>query len=45
MTEGRDLELVPAPAHGPVNFLVHPYVEVDGEPHKKFTQRCTYQDE
>ena len=30
MTSGRDLTLDPAPAQGPLNFLVYPYAEVDG---------------
>jgi transglutaminase-like putative cysteine protease len=38
MTEGRDLELEPAPAAGRLNFLVHPYVEVDGKPWAKVTK-------
>lgn len=29
---GRNLELVPAQAGPPVNYLVHPYVEADGVP-------------
>ena len=29
---GRDLTLIPAQAAGPVNYLVYPYVEVDGKP-------------
>jgi transglutaminase-like putative cysteine protease len=43
-TEGRDLELVPAPANGPVNFLVYPYTEVDGKPHTQFEKRFSYRD-
>jgi transglutaminase-like putative cysteine protease len=30
---GRDLTLEPKQAGGPVNFLVYPYVEVEGKPH------------
>jgi transglutaminase-like putative cysteine protease len=30
-SSGRDLELRPAPAHGPLNFFIHPYIEVGGE--------------
>ena len=33
LSTGRDLQLDPKPAAGPVNFLVYPYVEVDGKPH------------
>jgi transglutaminase-like putative cysteine protease len=43
-TTGRDLELTPAPAAGPVNFLVYPYVEVAGKPHTKFIKRFKYAD-
>ncbi|MBI3087900.1 MAG: transglutaminase domain-containing protein [Candidatus Omnitrophica bacterium] len=32
LSVGRNLQLVPAQAGGPVNFLVYPYVEVDGQP-------------
>ena len=31
-TTGRDIELVPASAGGPLNYFVYPYVEVDGKP-------------
>jgi len=31
-TMGRDLELKPRQHGGPVNFLIYPYVEVDGKP-------------
>ena len=30
-TRGRDLELNPGPASGPINFLVYPYLEVNGK--------------
>jgi transglutaminase-like putative cysteine protease len=43
-TVGRDLELDPASAAGPVNFLVYPYVEVDGNPHADFEKRFRYED-
>ncbi len=40
-TRGRDLMLSPPQQAGPVNFLVYPYVEIDGKVHtgleKKFT--------
>lgn len=32
LSMGRDIHLVPAPKHGPVNILFYPYVEVDGQP-------------
>jgi hypothetical protein len=38
LTVGRDLVLVPAPAAGTINFLVNPYVEVDGKPWTKVTK-------
>jgi transglutaminase-like putative cysteine protease len=43
-TTGRDLQLDPAPAAGTVNFLIYPYVEVDGKPHTKFVKRFRYED-
>jgi transglutaminase-like putative cysteine protease len=43
-TTGRDLALDPPPAAGPVNFLVFPYVEVDGKPHAKLMKRFAYKD-
>ncbi|MEX0703748.1 MAG: transglutaminase domain-containing protein [Planctomycetales bacterium] len=43
-TIGRDLELDPPQRAGPVNFLVYPYVEVDGEPHTEMTHRFEYAD-
>ncbi|MFZ9187173.1 MAG: transglutaminase-like domain-containing protein [Algoriphagus sp.] len=30
-TRGRDLELIPGPTSGPINFLVYPYLEVGGK--------------
>ncbi len=41
---GRDLELQPAPASGPVNYLSYPYAEVDGKPHRKFRKEFRYED-
>lgn len=32
LTRGRDLEVTPAPASGPINFLAYPLLEVNGEP-------------
>jgi len=40
----RDLELVPKQAAGPVNFLIYPYVEVEGKPHEKQTPRIAFED-
>jgi transglutaminase-like putative cysteine protease len=31
-TMGRDLQLIPPQHGGPLNFLIYPYVEVDGKP-------------
>ncbi|MCA9070574.1 MAG: hypothetical protein KDA84_16700, partial [Planctomycetaceae bacterium] len=28
---GRDLELVPKSAHGPLNFFIYPHIELRGE--------------
>jgi len=43
-TTGRDLQLDPPPDAGPVNFLIYPYVEVDGHRHDKITKRFRYED-
>lgn len=44
---GRDLELVPKQDGGPVNFLVYPYVEVDGKvwPQEKILKKFSFRDE
>ena len=44
---GRDLTLVPKQDGGPVNFLVFPYVEVDGKvwPQDKIEKKLSYRDE
>ncbi|HVS35515.1 MAG TPA: transglutaminase domain-containing protein [Gemmataceae bacterium] len=46
-TTGRDLTLAPKQDGGPVNFLIYPYVEVDGKvwPQDKIEKKFTYQDE
>ncbi len=46
-TTGRDLTLVPRQAGGPANFLVYPYVEVNGKvwPQDKIEKKFSYQDE
>jgi hypothetical protein len=31
LTKGRDLIVDPAPASGPINFLVYPLLEMDGK--------------
>jgi uncharacterized protein (TIGR03000 family) len=45
-TAGRDLTLVPKQDGGPVNFLVYPYVEVDGKPYAadKIKKKFSYED-
>lgn len=43
-TTGRDLELDPPPAAGPVSFLIYPYVEVQGRPHSKIAKSFGFQD-
>ncbi|HEV3116710.1 MAG TPA: transglutaminase domain-containing protein [Gemmataceae bacterium] len=45
-TTGRDLELVPRQAGKPLNFLVYPYVEVDGKPYPadKVQRKFSYKD-
>ncbi len=40
----RDLELAPPQTGGPVNFLVYPYVEVDGKPYPKQTRSFAFED-
>ena len=43
---GRDLELVPKQDGGPLNFLIYPYVEVNGKPYPgdKVTRKFSYAD-
>ncbi len=43
-TVGRDLQLLPPPANGPVNFLVYPYVEVDAQPYATLIKEFGYHD-
>ena len=31
-TQGRDLEIVPGPSNGPINFFIYPVAEADGKP-------------
>jgi transglutaminase-like putative cysteine protease len=44
---GRDLDLVPKQAGGPLNFFVYPYVEVGGKPYPdaKVERRFSFRDE
>ncbi len=41
---GRDLTLEPKQAAGPVNYIVYPYVEIDGLPHLKMEKNFSYSD-
>ena len=45
-TVGRDLTLVPKQAGEPLNFFVHPYIEVDGKPwpSEKIKLHMAYED-
>jgi transglutaminase-like putative cysteine protease len=43
-TMERDLELAPQQAAGPVNFLIYPYVEVEGTPHAPQRRKFTFAD-
>jgi len=40
---GQDLLLDPPQRSGPVNFLIHPHVEVDGKVHAKFEPDYRYE--
>lgn len=45
LTKGRDLVVDPAPASGPINFLVYPLLEMEGKvvkPETSFTFRRTH---
>ena len=42
-TTGRDLRLVPAQQAGPLNFLVYPYVEVNGQPHLELRKQFRFE--
>ena len=44
-TTGRDLALQPAPANNAVNFLVYPYVEVDGKQHTGLSKNFRFERE
>ena len=44
LSVGRDITLDPAQQGGPVNYLVYPYVEVDGKPLQGVTQTFTFRD-
>jgi transglutaminase-like putative cysteine protease len=44
ITTGRDLALAPPQKGGPVNFLIYPYVEVDGKVYGETKIRLEYHD-
>ncbi len=44
LSVGRDITLDPAQQGAPVNYLVYPYVEVDGKPLAGVTQKFTFRD-
>ena len=41
-TTGRDLTLVPAQAGPPLNYLIYPYVEVEGQVHTAFEKQFSF---
>ena len=43
VTQGRDLHLTPAPAAGPLNYWIDPWVEIDGRPHPHLKKRYRYE--
>jgi uncharacterized protein (TIGR03000 family) len=43
-TTGRDLTLQPPQAGSPVNYLIYPYVEVDGKPYSTVERKFSYED-
>src|SRR5260370_11004691 len=43
-SRGRDIDLVPKQAGWPLNFFVHPYVEVDGKAWDRVEKRYGYRD-
>ncbi len=44
MTHGRDITLVPPQSGEPLNIFIHPYVEVDGRPHKEVKWRAAFKE-
>ena len=43
VTQGRDLQLTPAPAAGPLNYWIDPWVEADGRRHPHLKKRYRYE--
>jgi hypothetical protein len=44
ISTGRDLMLTPPQKEGPVNFMIYPYVEVDGKAYAETKIRLEYRD-
>ena len=44
LSRGRDIDLVPKQAGGPLNYFVHAYAEVDGKPWLRVEKRYSYRD-
>ncbi len=44
LSVGRDITLDPAQQGAPINYIVYPYVEVDGKPLQGVTQTFTFSD-
>jgi len=44
VSTGREIHLVPSPAGPPLNYLLTPYVEVDGKPYDDFVLERGYKD-
>lgn len=43
VTQGRDIQLKPLPAAGPLNYFVNPWVEVGDQPHSQTVRRYRYE--
>ena len=41
---GRDIPVTPSPAAGPLNFIIYPYVEVDGKPFTDYEKTFSLKD-
>lgn len=41
---GRDIQLNPAPAAGPLNYFVYPYAELDGKPFTSVQRQFSFRD-
>lgn len=42
---GRDIQLHPEPAAGPLNYFVYPYAELDGKPFTALTHSFSFRDD